>query len=181
MPRAEGGLLSTLIQEAWKAYQDSIASEAEQARVAERIAQHFESRIPESDFAVLKRWGCIATNDTCNVAVYDATQPERPYSERFGIKLPRSIPVVGLCGRGYPSLSACVPYDRDDLAPAELNDYFAGLLAARKAYLAEYKASSAFPYEFKKKNGTWPVWGEIEDAFSVLGRYLKGRRGLANP
>jgi hypothetical protein len=176
MPRAEGATLSTLIQEAWKAYQDSVADEDAQARVAERLAVYFESRIPVAELTVLQKWGCIAKYDTCNVAVYDAAQHERPYAERFGIKLPRTVPVTGSGGMGYPSLCACAPYDREDQVPAELNAYFASQLTVRKAYYAEYKGSSSFPSSYKEREGVWPTWGEIEDASPFLGQYLKHQR-----
>ena len=178
-PRAEGGLLSQLVQEAWQDYQDKIASKEKQAEVAETIARHFETLIPPSDFEVLERYHCIARRDHCNVRVYNnsgekdssgCTLP--PYREAFGIKLPREIPVLGTGGFGYPSIAVCEPDWKTDAALRELDPYFAELLTMRKQYQAEYKASMAWPWEYHKETGQHPTWGEIAAKFPVLGDWI---------
>ena len=178
-PRADAGLLSRLIQEAWGQYQDSIADASAQAKVAERIARHFETLIPSSDFEVLERYEVVAYHDHCKVRVYDNnTEDVAKYREAFGIQLPRKVPVLGSGGYCYPSLVACEPeWGKSPLR--ELDSYFASLLTARKAYQAEYKASGLFPQQHKAVTGGYPTWGEIEDAFPVLGGFLKRQRAAS--
>jgi len=183
-PRAEASLLSRLIQEAWGEYQDSIASKADQDRIGEILAAQFEAAISPSDLEVLTRWKCVSYPDRCNVRVYNADAEHGKYAEAFGLDLPRKIPVIGNGGYGYPSLAACEPFEtpKDGRVPADLDPYFAGLLAARKAYIAEYKASRTFPSDHKEATGQYPTWGEIEDRFLVLGKYLERHRSaLASP
>lgn len=175
-PRAEAGLLSKLIQEAWGAYQDSVASPEEQARVGEAIAVYYETLIPASDLEVLGRHNCVAHHDRCNVRVYDRNATDGAYAEAFGVELPRKIPVVGKNGYGYPAICACEPEWGTKSPLRAFDPYFAGLLALRKAYLAEYKASGVFPQEHKAATGEYPTWGEIEDRFPVLGAYLMKHR-----
>jgi hypothetical protein len=185
-PRAEAGLLSRLVQEAWQDYQDRVASAARQAEVAERIARYFEERIPAGDFEVLQRYGCIAWHDLANVRVYDAaTDDVAKYREVFRVELPRKIPVVGTGGYGYPSLTCCEPVEVTEARATsplrDLDGYFFALLYARKQYQREYKASQAWPAEYGKANGgKYPTWGEIAERFPVLGEWLaKTGEGVA--
>lgn len=170
-PRADANLLSGLVQAAWKAHTDSIADESEQARVAEMIAQYFETKIPAEDFEVLHRYNCIVYHESCNVRVYDAANVTGPYAAGFGISLPRKVPVLGTGGFGYPALRACVPHE-DKECVRELDIYFAGLLKMRKEYQAEYKASLDFPVAHKARTSEYPTWAEIEDTFPVLGTHV---------
>jgi hypothetical protein len=179
-PRADAGLLSKVVQEAWQDYQDRIASPARAAEVAETIAVYFETKIPSADFEVLSRYGCIAHHDHCNVRVYDHdTEDVAKYQNAFGIELPRKVPVCGASGYGYPSLTACEPEWGTKSLLRELDGHFAALLAARKQYKTEYKASTAWPSEYGKEHGQYPTWGEIEDRFPVLGAYLQAARKRA--
>ena len=177
-PRAEALLLSQLVQTAWQDYQDQIASPERQAEVAETITRYFETLIPAADFEVLERYGCIAYHDHCNVRVYDGSGERNrygellaPYREAFGVELPRKVPVLGTGGYGYPSFAACEP-EWGTSPLRELDSYFAALLAARKQYKAEYKASNQWPLEYRKENGKYPTWGEIASRFPVLGNHL---------
>jgi hypothetical protein len=152
-PRAEAGLLSQLVQTAWQDYQDRIASAAQQAEVAETIAQYFETLITPSDFEVLERFKCISWHERANVRVYDSTRPTGPYAEAFGVDLPRKVPVVGVGGYGYPSIAACEPDWGTQTPLRQLDSYFAALLTARKQYHAEYKISTQWPAEYGKEQG----------------------------
>jgi len=175
-PRAEAELLSRLVQEAWQDYQDRIASKDRQAEVAETIARYFERAIPTNDLEVLKKYGCVAYHDRCNVRVYDAeTEDVAKFRETFGVELPRKVPVVGAGGGGYASLSAIASPGREVPLP-ELDGYFEELLKARKQYQREYKESMAWPAEEgKSQEGKYPTWGEIAERFPVLGEWLKRR------
>ena len=177
-PRADAGLLSRLVQEAWQDYQDRIASKERQAEVAETIARYFEGQIPPADFEVLERWGCVSWHECCNVRVYDAqTEDVAKFREVFRVELPRKVPVVGAGGYGYPSLSAIASPGREVPLP-ELDGYFEELLKARKQYQREYKESMAWPAgEGKSQEGKYPTWGEIAERFPVLGEWLKRRGG----
>ena len=171
-PRAEAGLLSKLVQEAWQDYQDRIANVERQAEVAERLAQYFEQVIPAADLEVLSRYKCIAWHDRCNVRVYDAeTQDVAKYREAFGVELPRKVPAVGTGGFGYPSIAACEP-EWGNSPLRELDAYFAGLLKARKQYQEEYKQSTAWPTDRRNETGQYPTWEEIGNQFPVLGNFL---------
>lgn len=172
-PRAEAGLLSKLVQEAWQDYQDRIASKEQQAEVAEAVARYFEQAISSSDLEVLSRYNCVAWHEKANVRVYDASRPEGPYAEAFGVELPRKVPCVGTGGFGYPSIVACEPEWGTKTPLRNLDGYFAELLNARKQYFAEYKESTAWPAEHGKEHGQYPTWGEIADRFPVLGDWLK--------
>lgn len=191
-PRAEAGLLSQLVQEAWQNYQDRIASTSRQAEVAERVARYFETLIPEADFEVLSRYNCIAWHDHCNVRVYDGSGEKgadgytlAPYRKSFTIRLPRKIPVLGTGGYGCPSLVAGEPAilrgEPEQVTAAraasplrDLDPYFLELLTMRKQYQREYKASTAWPAEYSKANsGEYPTWGEIAEKFPVLSEWLQ--------
>ena len=103
----------------------------------------------------------------------------------FGVQLPRKIPVPGTGGFGYPSLTACEPavmcgkpldrtLTRAQSPLLDLDPYFLGLLAMRKQFREEYKASTQWPAEYGKANsGKYPTWGEIADKFPVLGEWLR--------
>jgi hypothetical protein len=172
-PRADAGLLSKVVQQAWQDYQDRIASPARASEVAETIAHHFETLIPAPDFEVLERYKCIAWHDHCDVRVYDHdTKDAAKYQNAFGIELPRKVPVCGASGYGYPSLTACEPEWGTHTTLRVLDSHFTSLLTARKQYKAEYKESTNWPSEYGKEHGQYPTWGEIEDRFPVLGAYL---------
>jgi hypothetical protein len=173
-PRAEAGLLSRLVQEAWQDYQDQIANKDRQAEVAKTIARYFEGQIPPADFEVLERWGCVSWHERCNVRVYDAeTEDVAKFREQFGVELPRKVPVVGAGGFGYPSLSAIASPGREVPLP-ELDGYFLELLKMRKQYQREYKESVVWPVEQgKAQGGKYPTWGEIAERFPVLGEWLR--------
>lgn len=179
-PRADAGLLSKLVQNAWTDYQDRISSEEKRAEVAEIVTCYFESVIPPSDLEVLARYNCVAYHEACNVAVYDVDRPTGAYAERFGVDLPRKVPCVGNGGYGYPSLAACEPEWGTKSHLRDLDSYFMALLVARKQYKAEYKESTAWPSEYGKEHGQYPTWGEIEDRFPVLGSYIAGLRAVNN-
>lgn len=184
-PRAEASVLSRLVQEAWRDYQDRITSGEGRAEVAERIAQYFETLIPPIDFEVLARYNCIAWHDRANVRVYDAEgESTARYRESFGVDLPRKVPVLGTGGYGYPSLVACEPAEmrgEPDGAAAtraqyplrDLDPYFLTLLTARKQYQREYKASTAWPMKYAAEAKRYPTWGEIAEKWPVLGEWIK--------
>lgn len=175
-PRTEARILSRLVSEAWQDYQDRIASPERQTEVAETIARYFERAIPTNDLEVLKKYGCIAWHDRCNVRVYDAnTEDVAKYREAFGIELPRKVPCVGGGGYGYPSITACEPAWGINAPLRELDAYFLALLTARKQYQREYKASMQWPAEYGKEHGKYPTWGEIAERFPVLGAWLEAR------
>jgi hypothetical protein len=181
-PRAEAGLLSRLVQEAWADYQDRIAPPERQAEVAEVIARHFEQAIPPADMEVLTRYNCVAWHDRCNVRVYDAEGEDvARYREGFGVQLPRKVPVVGTGGYGYLSLAACEPEWGTKTPLRELDEYFLALLTARKQYQCEYKVSTEWPAQYGKEHaGLYPTWGEIAERFPVLGEWIaKQASGVA--
>lgn len=181
-PRADAGMLSEFVRNAWSTYEETIASKEEQARVAEVLADYFEKKIPSGDFEVLSRYNCVAYHDSCNVRVYDAdTDDLSKYKEAFGVKLPRKVPVLGTGGYGYPSMAACEPEWGTNTPLRELDGYFAALLTARKQYQTEYEQSTRFPTTYKAAKGEYPTWGEIEDHFPVLGSYLKAARQRTEP
>jgi hypothetical protein len=182
-PRAEAGLLSRLVQEAWQDYQDRIANIDRQKEVAETIARYFEALIPAADFEVLSRYNCIAWHDKTSVRVYDSeTEDIAKYREAFGVELPRKVPVFGSGGYGYPSGVACEPLDLREpndptktrfTLPTELDPYFAELLKARKQYYREYKKSTRWPFEYSKEHGKYPTRNEIAEQFPVLSTWLR--------
>lgn len=170
-PRAEISLLHKIVEQAWQEKQQ--VAEVQVAEVAERLAQYFESKIPEADLEVLKRYGCIGYQDACNVCVYDLNPDDgiAHYRETFGVRLSRKVPVCGPNGWGYPSLTVA-----DPRAPQPILPELESLLALRKAYRAEYKQSTTFPHEFRKEHGKYPTWAEIEASFPVLGTYIAKKR-----
>ena len=194
-PRAERGLLSQLIQEAWQDYSDRVASKERQAEVAERIARYFEGLIPAPDFEVLQRYNCIVWEDRANVRVYDAdTEEDAMYRAAFGVELPRKVPVLGKGGYGYPSIVACEPTEMrgepegaaEERARHPLRDldpYFLALLTARKQYQREYKASMEWPAEYAAGEGAgrYPTWGDIAERWPVLGERLRKKAAELEP
>lgn len=175
-PRADAGVLSAHIQYAWQQESDRVASETDQERVKEAISAHFEALIPSADMDVLVRYNCVGYYDRCSVRVYDRQAEGGKYGEVFGVDLTRKVPSVGTGGYGCLTICACEPAWGEKTPLRELDSYFAGLLAARKAYKMEYKASASFPSDYKNEFGIYPTWGEIEDKFPVLGKYLEGLR-----
>ena len=201
-PRAEAGLLSRLIQEAWEAKRAREYPEHEAKRVGEILATWGENLRPQSDTAILEKYGFVEKTDRISVAVCDPEADICAYAERFSLDLPRNVLAV----RGDLSCYACTPRystypdrgvtekyrvelemkgewdkfcaDQDArdarLPPAEIDPFFAALLAARKAFKREYAASSVWPAKRKAETGEWPTWREIADAWPVLGEHLRG-------
>lgn len=198
-PRAEAGLLSQLVQNAWREYSASLENEAERLQVAEIVAQHIEARIPAADLPVLHKYHCVSEADTASVRIYNA-QTSR-WDETAHIKLPRKVWALG---DGYPEAHACDPrWSRDPhrgckpewwnnratedekrrviehqdasergALPESVDSYFAKIVEARRAYKAEYRQSTDFPAEFKAEQGRWPTWQEIADRFPVLAAHI---------
>jgi hypothetical protein len=198
-PRAEAGLLSRLIQEAWRSYHDSCYVEAERRLVAETVASHLERLLPAADLEVLRRYGFAEETSHVCVRIYDG----KDWSHSTGVDLPRKVwttrnlTSLSCCGAWYsedPNFGLNAEYRRTMSAaewerhvaftiecdrirlPKSVEPYFARIVEGKKAYVAEYRRSATFPKSFRDERGRWPTWGEIEINLPVLGRHIASLR-----
>lgn len=197
-PRADAGVLSALVQAAWREYEATNLPSEERASVAAAVAEHIKGLYPLSDMEVLARYGCASPETHVSVRVHDG----KDWAQVFGLELPEPIlvarnynsmsyysggpwfsrdPMRGVTAKYRASLSEqkwkefCDDQDATDRAriPEELEPYFNRLLAARTLVHAEYRTAVNWPAEFKTKNGRFPTWMEIADQFLVLGGHLR--------
>lgn len=195
MPKKHGPLLSRLVIEAWEMRQAELNSLEETLAVAETLLAWLEARNPAQDMEVLRRYGKTQEVEHAYVRAYDPAS--KRWDQNFSVALPRKIEVAAgagndasVCGvrwsrvggRGLKRESMtpedyerAVAYQDDHergMAPESLDPYFAALVEARRAYRAEYRASTEWPAVARKETGVYPLWREIEERFPVLGAHV---------
>src|SRR4051794_2940297 len=89
-PRADAGILSRLVQDAWKEYEATNFSPDERARVARAVSDHVKSLYPLQDMQFLARYGCATELKYVSVRVHDGND----WTNSFGIELPEPILVA---------------------------------------------------------------------------------------
>lgn len=198
-PRADAGVYSALIEETWREQNDAVAIQLPEIVAA--AAAVLSAYAPESDLAVLRRYGFTETRSEITVRIHDG----KDYSNTYRLELPGRIEVPSsLC-----DLVACSPArawradpfrgckpdywaklsdaERAEIVesqeagsrrelPESCDAFFRDVVERRRAYRAEWRRSQGYPAEFKTTHGRWPTWGELAEAFPVFGAYVERQR-----
>jgi hypothetical protein len=195
-PRADAGMLSQLVQNAWRNYEANNFSAEERASVAAAVSEHIRSLYPLQDMTLLAKYGCASLEDYVSVRVHDGEN----WAQSFGIKLPEPILVArNSCAMSYYSggpwfskdpargitaklratmtesewLKLCANQDASEAAriPEVLKPYFNKLMAAR----GSCAVSRAANHEDYSKVRTLASFEHAGITFRVVRRRFDGK------
>jgi hypothetical protein len=166
----DGPLLTRIINTAYASYRSKILGPDRRNAVAASLQVDLVRRFPVEDMRILERYGFASPREFSFVEIlagdYEPAErialPDRPLMPNQATNFH-----VDLGGRGS---SAAAP------VPADAVAYFRDLIEVRRRHGPGFASAHNWVGIFRTKNGRFPMWGEIEHQFPLIGEWLESQR-----
>jgi hypothetical protein len=166
----DGPLLTRIVNTAYASYRSKILGPDRRNTVAASLQADLLRRFPVEDMRVLEHYGFASPREFSFVEILagDFEPPEwialleQPLMPNQATNFH-----VDLGGRGS---SNAAPVPDDAVA------YFRDLIEVRRRHGPGFSGAHPWVSTYRAKNGRFPMWGEIERQFPLIGEWMSGQR-----